>query len=489
MYSKFYSQEYLIRHVLIIFAVLILLFSFTGGVNAFGGGSGTSSDPFVIQNQAHLTAINGNLGSHFILGNDIHLTGQWVPIGTAGNPFTGSLDGNGHTIHYLTVNQPSNNYVGLFAVTSGAFITHLTIESASVSGFSNVGIIAGHAADTIIDGITVAGNAFGSYVGDDGAFGLVVGRMTGGEISNTHAAGNIGGYMNVGGLVGFMNNGLISDSSASGSVSGRASGGLVGFMQDSSITGSSATGNIEGFTLVGGLVGSMTLSEISYSYATGSIVGTEGRAGGLVGQTNDNSVISNSHATGNVAGNAIVGGLVGELINSEISGSYAAGNVFGTSMIGGLVGQTNFNSYITGSFAAGNVSGVMTVGGLAGLLQISTIQNSFATGNVDGSMFTVGGLVGSSIDSQVINSMALNEFVNGTIRTHRDFGLTRDTVSSNVFVWSNLSGTNSLSTTQTVTSLQVWNSYPSAFWTNLGFTQNHWVLNNHNQFLLPVQAW
>lgn len=68
-----------------------------------------------IRTEEQLKAIANNLSGKYVLENDITLSGdEWTPIGTSDHPFTGKLDGQGHTIIGLTVgngvqNQTNNN--------------------------------------------------------------------------------------------------------------------------------------------------------------------------------------------------------------------------------------------------------------------------------------------------------------------------------------------------------------------------------------------
>ena len=84
-------------------------------------------------------------------------------------------------------------------------------------------------------------------------------------------------------------------------------GGLVGRNSGGTISNSSATGAVTGTNSVGGLVG-YNEGTISNSYATGAVIGTV-YVGGLVGY--NEGTISNSYATGAVTGTIRVGGLVG----------------------------------------------------------------------------------------------------------------------------------------------------------------------------------
>lgn len=164
--------------------------------------------------------------------------------------------------------------------------------------------------------------------------------------------------------------------------------------------------------MVGGLVGDAYITTISNSYATGTVAGY-GAAGGLAGRVVASSV-SNSYATGNVsAGWDGAGGLIAYNIGTwmgpgpadyaigTVSHSYATGTVSGGVNVGGLLGYSNLG-LVADSYATGNVSGTGAVGGtgtaaggLVGFQQYSRVDRSYATGNVSG-VDAVGGLVGAS---------------------------------------------------------------------------------------------
>src|SRR3990167_1013059 len=84
-------------------------------------GSGTISDPYIIENKADLIAVSSNLAAHYRLGADIDLetpsfTNIWTPIGTEAAPFTGSFNGAGRTINNLFSTNYSTQFqhMGLF---------------------------------------------------------------------------------------------------------------------------------------------------------------------------------------------------------------------------------------------------------------------------------------------------------------------------------------------------------------------------------------
>ncbi|UCD21865.1 MAG: hypothetical protein JSW22_07530 [Chloroflexota bacterium] len=116
-------------------------------------------------------------------------------------------------------------------------------------------------------------------------------------------------------------------------------GGLVG-RNWGTVSNSYATGNVAGYHYwLGGLVG-WNRGDVSDSYCTSTVTGlgyVPMSVGGLVGQNWGN--VSNSYATGSVTGDSYVGGLVGANRGVIVSNCYSIGNVTGDYNVGGLVGE------------------------------------------------------------------------------------------------------------------------------------------------------
>ncbi len=95
----------------------------------------------------NLQDIATNLGGTYALGRDIDAsdtqtwdTGQgFVPIGTAGTPFTGRFDGQGHAISELTISRPTTDDVGLFGFMLGATVANVGMVDSFIAGQNNVG--------------------------------------------------------------------------------------------------------------------------------------------------------------------------------------------------------------------------------------------------------------------------------------------------------------------------------------------------------------
>jgi Concanavalin A-like lectin/glucanases superfamily/The GLUG motif len=115
--------------------------------------------------------------------------------------------------------------------------------------------------------------------------------------------------------------------------------------------------------------------------------------GGLVGELNDYSAITNCYSSGIVNGNYNVGGLVGSnFIYSVISCCYSRGETNGISEVGGLVGSNDQYSEISNCFSAGFISGSGdNVGGLLGYNNNSSVDNSFWDTQTSGQSSSAGG--------------------------------------------------------------------------------------------------
>lgn len=223
-------------------------------------GEGTASDPYQVRTPGDLQQMRYNLSAHYELESDIAASatenwndgGGFEPLGDFHDPFEGTFDGNGHSIADLYVDRPNEDFVGLFgSLDTGAAVSNVGVENATVSGSWDVGVLVGY---------------------------------NRGTVTESYATGTVQGDPRVGGLVGF-NTG-----------------------EEATVSGSYATTTVVGGDLAGGLVGLNDLGEVTEAYATGTVTGGE-TVGGLAGR--NDGVVRKSYATGSVEGDAAVGGLVG----------------------------------------------------------------------------------------------------------------------------------------------------------------------------------
>lgn len=135
---KFIKTHYRFSSWVLISIILFILLPFVLKAQ-FGGGSGTSGDPYLISNQTHLENISTSLTSYYKQVSHISMSGSWTPIGNDTESFSGYYDGDSYTISGFTPNWiPSNSsddviYVGLFGKVSGT-ITNTYLINISFSG-------------------------------------------------------------------------------------------------------------------------------------------------------------------------------------------------------------------------------------------------------------------------------------------------------------------------------------------------------------------
>lgn len=338
-----------IEGFLTLVVLLFASFSVRAANGSFGGGSGSPSNPYIIEDAADLDAVRNYLSAHYRLANDIDLTAYlapggagyakwgtdgWEPIGATLSQFTGTFNGGGYKIIGIWIYRPTTNYVGLFGFLGNARIDSLGIDIAAnksiegqqyVSGLVSYPGGGGMYTASQITNCYVSGTVEGiSFVGGLVAFNYYS------HIVNCYSTGNVigNGGMRIGGLVGEQQNGTITNSYSSSNVNAYNSlrvGGLVGnaIGVGNTISNCYATGDvnvISGFedAYVGGLVGFMSYTNLTNCYATGNVTTNVQRAGGLIGMvTIAPYVLKNCYAMGKVEGWDIVGGLIGEEANGN----------------------------------------------------------------------------------------------------------------------------------------------------------------------------
>lgn len=200
-----------------------------------GGGSGTETDPYIIVTTDELDAladaVNGGdvmSGKHFRLLADLNYSGKpYTPIGTMSSRFQGTFDGHGHSINNVVINQPDQDYQGLFAVIDdNGTVKNLVLGAgSSITGGYYVGGIAGFCSGTITgctvsEDVSISGN---QYVG--GIAGYIVGTL-----SDCVNKASVSGADRVGGIAGMSFYQPITNNLNLGAVSGNTyKGGIVGF--------------------------------------------------------------------------------------------------------------------------------------------------------------------------------------------------------------------------------------------------------------------
>jgi hypothetical protein len=420
----------------------------------FGGGSGTSIDPYQICSAAQLLRVDDKsqyLDEWYELQDHIGINGSpFEVLGKDQNaPFTGVFDGNGYEIRGMVLNESGVDYVGLFNEVDDGKVRNVTLTDVDVTGRNYVGAVAGRVLGTAaeLDNITVSGGTVdgaeqvGGVVGKNRAtvtgatvetsttvkgdirVGGVVGFNVEETLDSSSAATVEGTDEAIGGLVGlnseYTSGGTIKNSSASGRVEATDAndvGGLIGVHStNSTATGSTASGEVYApqSTSVGGVVGRMRAA-IDPLSASNEVTGG-GNVGGIAGEvTSDAPVLNSPSASGTVTGDGQLvgnlGGLFGDcatdVVDAQVTNVTIAAN--GADSVGGIVGELSGSATLSGnSYATIDVtsSGGEKIGGVVGeVLKDATVDGVYATGAIDG-LEQVGGLVGR-LNGEIKNSRA-----------------------------------------------------------------------------------
>ena len=223
-------------------------------------GSGTKNDPYQISTAAQLKRfrdiVNGsngqtpNHGACAVLTNDIVLNDgtfaedgsytpgpsgktaeEWTPIGKYTNdndntPYTGTFDGQGHTIKGLYVNSASDTCVGLFGYLEGAAVRNLTVDG-YVQGRNAAGGIVGYASNAAIENCSNHCSVTGSSTSKIG--GIAGLNVDGAKIIDCYNVGTIRNsnvFEACGGIV-WGNAGTVSNCYNVGTISGNVYDGEI----------------------------------------------------------------------------------------------------------------------------------------------------------------------------------------------------------------------------------------------------------------------
>ena len=171
-------------------------------------------------NYQGLTSLNGRLDADLDLSS---VSSLLEPIGMGGNIYTGTFDGQGHTISGLTM-RLSSNYVGLFGIVGGgATIKNFVLdETCSISGNAYVGIIGGSNGSGIVtmECLGNEGTVTAAAQNAGGIFGCNMAAKATPIFRNCYVTGAVKGGKESGQITGYAAHGQAYNCYASGSIQG-----------------------------------------------------------------------------------------------------------------------------------------------------------------------------------------------------------------------------------------------------------------------------
>ena len=141
-----------------------------------------------------LAGIANDLTADYVLDADIDLAGiAWTPIGTykpsgeseeeqeipaSDAAFTGTFDGQGHTIRNLTITGEDGIAVGLFGCIANTEVGNFTLENASTEGTIMVADAVGYSFTSTVHDVHLVNGKVTAYAGEmsaEGMYGGIVG--------------------------------------------------------------------------------------------------------------------------------------------------------------------------------------------------------------------------------------------------------------------------------------------------------------------------
>lgn len=400
----------------------------------------------VAQNMTDRDALSYN----YVLKNDIDASGlvdaasksTYNTIGGGNTAFTGTFDGDGHTIVGLQANG------GIFGkLGSGAVVKDINIVSSVFTGKetgASVGAVAAENNGGTISGISGYGN---TVKGSGGYIGGLVGKNYGGISNSDDQSTVIAGANTVAGGIAGVNGGTFDWSTLDAKIIENAQsnsavttaglsagqyasnlGGIVGINEkhelsvlgpefDTDINNVSAhgvTGKAGSTKISGGIVGTNN-GKLTNVYNESIIHGSEA-IGGIAGSNamakpNDSSGqiatlenIANAVEIIGDAGSQNVGGLVGMQDHATTNQGRNTGAITGCTNVGGMVGYNTAGSYLNNleNSPQATITGIKNVGGIAGfnegVISADDQLNLLNSGKIYG-WENVGGIAGKNSGS------------------------------------------------------------------------------------------
>jgi len=312
---------------------------------AFAGGSGTESDPYIINTAEQLAYfaeyVNNGYGysyEYFKLGADIYLNNASFALDLDSGLVNVRYYDYGYRTAYLGT--------GILGDASGSNTTFDTTASTAGTWYSSPSSTSTTTFSGTLNAWTPIGNNSNSFEGTfDGDGHTVYGLYIDTDQDQDYQ-----------GLFGYVeNNATISNLGVESSYvrAGEYVGGVVGYVRaygegiSSIVENCYHKGVINGYYEVGGIVGCCSATYDNYStasvtvkncYNTGTIYSYAGSAGGVVGKNNYNGTVEECYNMGTILGKDYIGGVVGfnDAFSTD-SGTPTARNCYNTGTVKGFL--------------------------------------------------------------------------------------------------------------------------------------------------------
>lgn len=380
----------------------------------FGGGNGSTTTPYLVQDAADLGAVRNGVSLHYKQTANINMIAveNFVPIATSAAAFTGSYDGQNFEIQNLTINK-TTTHTGLFgSVKTPGVVRNVHVSNGNVTSTTNYtgGVFGEWQTTSQMQNISFSGSVTGTtYAGG------VVGESGICDIKNCDFTGNVSGVQHVGGISGYSS-GVFSNCHTVGSVTGTVGivGGISGYKTrigdytDCTHSGGNISTNSGD---VGGIIGlastSYSITLLRCSSSAELIVGS--RAAGIVVCDSTSRVTATEcHFYGGTVRGTSTLGAVGIVFGTAIRCSNR-GSVIS---MGSTFGICNYNAtdcFNSGPLVQSTSTGNFHASGIAGY----NVLRCYCSANVEGIGTNVGG-VHSNLSGYAKNSYFLGAHIKGS---------------------------------------------------------------------------
>lgn len=460
-------------------------------------GEGTMAKPFLIRETSEWMAVARFMkqwdfdyqGYYFKLMSNLDFRDtEFLPLGADGVMFNGSFDGNDKSISNVSYEGVASDRTqvgrGLFGTLGyDGFVSGLTLKSGSISGYQNVGGIAGICYGNVLDchnsatvttlGTTGAGGMAGyAYPGAQFLMcsnsGAVIAKTNyaGGIVGGTPAAadvsidecsnsGTVAGASKIGGIAGSAsaaiskcaNTGEVRTSTTTGTY---AAGIVAEALVPSSVENCSNSGTVWANQYMAGIVSSTVAHTAARPFRLASCantadlaVGAKGYAGGVGSAIKAGSVVTDCLNTGKLSGPASgqirIGGVLSEIATSagapsSVSNCRNYGSVEAWSNSGGVIAAASGDSLKivdcrNTASVKGNATSGTNVGGILGNGPAEFID-CWNSGDIVGAGNQVGGINGTNTAKSLRMTRCVNigDVTAGTTSAGGMIGLGRATM-------------------------------------------------------------
>lgn len=339
---------------------------------------------------------------------DIYMEEPWTPLGYV----RGSIDGQGYTIHDLTIEQ-TTSYAGFLSeMGDDAAVGNLNFANVKITGQYYVGAIAGSAKGVISNCKVLSGSVTGTGENVGGMVGFAGLYL---KFYDCENYATVSGKSDVGGILGEGDFSTLTRCTNHGNVTSTVKrvGGICGYPSSSKLYDCTNYGTVEGVKYVGGIAGDKCTMVNAINH--GEVKGVE-RVGGISARIGSDS--SDCKNYGSVSGELYVGGCGGSSGAINFLNFENHASVTGNSCVGGIVGEfsaiSNNGKTFSNCINDADVTGSDAVGGLIGEISPSNttyvvnFTNNKTTGTISGATNVgyLAGLNGATINDDGTNVMS-----------------------------------------------------------------------------------